>query len=78
MDAFGVVLGDILGSKADMLGNIFEGTQKTFDFRKLTRRAGERLGLEVRGGILGALGDLKNDVKWDQKSDRISGPELGG
>ena len=58
-DAFGVVWGHILGSKTDMFGNMFEGTQKTFDFRKLARRAGERLVSEVRGGILGALGDLK-------------------
>jgi hypothetical protein len=42
-----------------MFGNIFEGTQTTFDFRKIARRAGERLVLEVRGGTLGALGDLK-------------------
>jgi hypothetical protein len=58
-DAFGDVRGDIFGSKTDLFGNMFEGTQKTLDFRKLARRAGERLVLEVRGGILGALGDLK-------------------
>ena len=58
-DAFGVVWGDIFGSKTDIVGDIFEGTQKTFDFRKLARRAGERLVLQVRGGILGAVGDIK-------------------
>ena len=25
-----------------------------------------------------SFGGLKNDVKWDQKSDGISGPKLGG
>ena len=59
LDAFGVVWGNIFGSKTHIFGDMFEGTQKTFDFRKLARRAGERLVLEVRGGILGALGDLK-------------------
>ena len=58
-DAFGVVLGDILGSKTDLFGNMFEGTRETCGFRKVAWRAGERLVLEVRGGILGALGDLK-------------------
>ena len=58
-DAFGNVWGDILGSKTDLFGNMFQGAQKTLDFRKLARRAGERLVLEVRGGILGGLGDIK-------------------
>ena len=58
-DAFGVVWGDIFGSKIDIFDNIYEGTQDFFRFRKIARRAGERLVLEVRGGILGALGDLK-------------------
>ena len=53
------VWGDILGSKTDLFGDMFEGIRKTFGFRKIARRAGERLVLEVRGGILGALGDLK-------------------
>ncbi len=59
LDAFGVVFEDILGSQTDLFGDIFEGTQKTFDFRKLARRAGEKLVLQVRGGILGAVGDIK-------------------
>ena len=57
--AVGVVWGDILGSKTNLFGNMFETTRKTCGFRKMARRAGERLVLEVRGGILGALGDLQ-------------------
>ena len=57
-DAFGVVWGDIFGSQIDIFDNMFEGTQNIFRFRKIARRPGERLVLEVRGGILGAFGDL--------------------
>ena len=58
-DDFGVVWGDILVSETYLSGNIFKGTQNTFGFREIARRADERLVLEVRGGILGAFGDLK-------------------
>ena len=58
-DAFRIVWGNILGSKTDLFGHIFEGTRKTCGFRKIARRVGERLVLEVRGGILGAFGDIK-------------------
>ena len=58
-DAFGVVWGGILGSEADLFGNMFEGTRKTCGVREIARRAGERLVLEVRGGIIAAFGDLK-------------------
>ena len=56
-DAFGVVLGGILGSKTYVLGNKFDEFWKTLDFRNIARRAGERLFSEVQGGKIGALGD---------------------
>ena len=50
----------ILGSNIDVFSNMFEDFRKTLDFSKeIELRAGERLVLEVRGGILGALGDLQ-------------------
>ena len=65
-------------SRTDLFGNILKGIRNTFGFRKIARRAGQRFVLEYRGGILGAFGELKNDVKWGQKSDGFSGLELGG
>ena len=46
-DDSGTVSGGLLGAKINVVGDIFEEFQKTFDFRKIAPRAGERLVLEV-------------------------------
>ena len=62
-DGFGMLLGTFgetfWGPTPIFSVTCLKGLRKFLDFRKLARRAGERLVLEVRGDILGALGDSK-------------------
>ena len=76
-DAFGVVWGYILGSKTDIFGNSFEGIRKTVDFRKLARRAGERLVLGDSRRQLERFWGPKIDENNDRISDGSSGPKFG-
>ena len=77
-DAFGVVWGDILGSQTDLVGNMFEGTRKTCGFRKNSTACRREARFGGSRGHTWSFGGPKNDVKWGQNSDGISGPKLGG